>query len=84
MVAANYITLDILEAALDKALKPVIDRLDGVDKRLDRIEGDLKHVRGRTNQMYDALEKHGLPMPTPPKTSDDTLEAGRVDTGRAQ
>ena len=22
----------------------------------------VKHVRGRTNQIYDALEKHGLPM----------------------
>ena len=55
MVTANYITSDILEAALNKALKPVIDRLD-------RIESDLKQVRGRTNQIYDALEKHGLPM----------------------
>ena len=57
MVTTNYITLDDLEAALDKALKPVIDRLDGMDKRLDRIEGDLKHVRGRTNQIYDGLVK---------------------------
>ena len=81
MVTANYITLANLEAALEKALKPVIDRLDDVDKRLDRIECNLKHVRGRTNQIYDALEKHGLPMPTPPKTNDDTLETGRVDTG---
>ena len=55
MVTANYITLTDLEAALDKALKPVIDRLD-------RIEGDLKHVRRRTNQMYDVLEQSGLPM----------------------
>ena len=55
MVTANYITSDNLQAALNKALKPVIDRLD-------RIESDLKHVRGRTNQIYDALEKHGLPM----------------------
>jgi hypothetical protein len=57
MVTTNYITLADLEAALDKALKPVIDRLDGMDKRLDRIEGDLKHVRGRTNQIYDGLVK---------------------------
>ena len=55
MVTANYVTLDNLQVALDKALKPVFDRLD-------RIEIDLKHVRGRTNQIYDALEKHGLPM----------------------
>ena len=55
MVTANYVTLDNLQAALDKALKPVFDQLD-------RIESDLKHVRGRTNQIYDALEKHGLPM----------------------
>ena len=39
MVAANYITLDILEAALDKALKLVFDRLD-------RIEGDFKACSG--------------------------------------
>ena len=57
MVTTNYITLADLEAALDNALKPVIDRLDGMDKRLDRIEGDLKHVRGRTNQIYDGLVK---------------------------
>ena len=62
MVTTNYITLADLEAALDKALKPVVDRLDGMDKRLDRIEGDLKHVRGRTNQIYDGLEKRGVPM----------------------
>ena len=34
MVTANYVTLDNLQAALDKALKPVFDRLD-------RIESDL-------------------------------------------
>ena len=55
MTTASYITLADLEAALAKALKPVIDRLD-------RIEGDLKYVRGRTDRMYDALEEHGLPM----------------------
>ena len=54
-ITGNYITLTELRTELQEALKPVIDRLD-------RIESDLKHVRGRTNQMYDALEKHGLPM----------------------
>ena len=62
MTTANYITRTELREELQEALKPVIDRLDGVAKRLDRIEGDLKHVRGRTNQIYDALQKHGLPM----------------------
>ena len=59
MTTSNYITQtelrEELQEALKEALKPVTDRLD-------RIESDLKHVRGRTNQIYDALEKHGLPM----------------------
>ena len=63
MTTANYITRTELREELQEALKPVFDRLDGVGKRLDRIEDDLKHVRSRTNQMYDVLEKHGLPMP---------------------
>ena len=57
MTTANYITRTELREELQEALKPIIERLD-------RIEGDLKHVRGRTNQIYDALEKHGLPMVT--------------------
>ena len=73
MTTANYITLTELQQELQEALKPVHERLDRreelqealkpISERLDRIEEDLKHVRGRTNQIYDALEKHGLPMP---------------------
>ena len=62
MTTSNYITLEDLEAALSIALKPVIDRLDRIEQRLDRVEVELRGVRGRTNQMYDALERHGLPL----------------------
>ena len=36
MGTANHITLTDLEAALDKALKPVIKRLDRIEYRLER------------------------------------------------
>ena len=66
MTTSNYITLEDLEVALGTALsialKPVIDRLDRIEQRLDRMEVELRDVRGRTNQMYDALERHGLPL----------------------
>ena len=55
MTTANYITRTEIREELQEALKPI-------SERLDRIEEDLKHVRGRTNQIYDVLEKHGLPM----------------------
>ena len=37
----NYITRAELREELQEALKPVIDRLDGMDKRLDGVEGKL-------------------------------------------
>ena len=74
MTTSNYITRTELREELQEALKPISERLDRreelqealkpINERLDRIEEDLKHVRGRTNQIYDVLEKHGLPMVT--------------------
>ena len=56
MAIASYITLEDLRTELKVALKPVNDRLD-------KVEVTLNHVRERTNQMYDALAQHGLPLP---------------------
>lgn len=56
MAVADYITKDDLKEALKEALKPIKDDLKA-------IKDDLKAVRKRVNQMYDALEQHGLPMP---------------------
>ena len=66
MTTSNYITLEDLEAALSTALsialRPIVDRLDRIEQRLGTMEVELRDVRGRTNQMYDALERHGLPL----------------------
>ena len=36
--------------------------MERMEQRLEYMEQDLKHVRSRTNQIYDVLENHGLPM----------------------
>ena len=44
------VTMADMEKLLDEKLAPVLT--------------ELKAVRMKTNQMYDALEKHGLPLPS--------------------
>ena len=50
-----YLTKSELVEALATALKPIKD--------------DIAEIKRRTNQMYDALAKEGLPMP--PKVEDN-------------
>ena len=50
-----YLTKSELVEALATALKPIKD--------------DIALIKKRTNQMYDALAKEGLPMP--PKDGDN-------------
>ena len=52
------------------ALKPIKDDVGTLKDDVGTLKDDmgnlkdvLNHVRGRTNQMYDALQKHGLPLP---------------------
>ena len=49
----------LTESDLQRIAQIVDDRLE---KRLMPIANDLKDVRIKTNQMWDALEKHGLPL----------------------
>ncbi len=55
MTTGDYITKEELREELARALTPIKDDLE-------ELKGTLKGVRRRTNQMYDALEKHGLPL----------------------
>ena len=41
---------------LDERLKPI-------EQRLMAIEGEVKELRIKVNTMWDAAEKHGLPLP---------------------
>ena len=50
-MAPAYVTRDDLAKTLEK-----------IDQRLERMEQELMCIRSRTNQIYDVLEKHGLPM----------------------
>ena len=56
MTTGNYITREELREELALALRPIVERLD-------RLEAAVNDNRARTNQMYDALAQHGLPLP---------------------
>ena len=43
-----------------------VELMEVLKEALKPIKDDLNHVKQRVNQMYDALEKYGLPM-LPPK-----------------
>ena len=64
MVTGNYITLTDLEVALDKALKPLIDRLDIIEGDVKTVTEDMKwlkgHVQDLQTDMAEVKTKMGI------------------------
>ena len=52
-------TLDTRVTTLEDTIRSINDRLGS----LERIEINMKHVRGRIDHIYDALENYGFPLP---------------------